>query len=229
MSVFAGIKLPKLVYETQSDYNGVIQVYQTGEKYRISVGGFTQSVCLNSSSAKTRVWGKIVDVLEEEEPSLASVMVLGLGGGTTQHLISHRFPEALITSLEIDPKMVEVAKQFFGVGDIPNHTIIVDDACRVIVDPDKFDINKGSFDAIVVDIFNGMTFPALGNSGNFVGNLKKIVKQGGLIIFNRIYLEDHQDDVNAFMELVEGFLADTKFLIVAGYTNSDNILIYGRS
>ena len=66
----------------------------------------------------------------------------------------------------------------------------------------------------------------MGRSGNFIGALKRLLKPGGVIIFNRIYREEHQDDVNIFIEYVSSFFPKVKNLVVAGYTNSDNVLIY---
>jgi hypothetical protein len=66
----------------------------------------------------------------------------------------------------------------------------------------------------------------LGKSGNFIAAVKRLVRPGGLIIFNRIYSEAHQEDVNIFIDYVSSFFGNVKNLVVAGYTNSDNVLIY---
>lgn len=228
MSVFAGIKLPKVIYEVQSPHNGSIQVLKAGDVLKLRVGKYTQSMSHTAPSAKRLVWGKVVDVLQEQLPVLDNVLVLGLGGGTMQHFISQAFANVHITSVELDKVMIDVAKKFFDVAEIPNHTIINEDAFRVVVDPEKYDIHKDEFDVAVIDIFIEDKFPDLGTSGNFFGALKNLVRPEGLVIFNRIYLSHHQDDVNSFIELVENFYHDVQSLIVAGYTNSDNVLIYGR-
>ena len=228
MSVFSGIQLPKTIYTTESKYNGKIEVMEIGKTRKIKVDKATQSLNWDSPSAENLVWGKIVKTLKEEEPLLSSVLILGLGGGTIQHLISHIYPGIRIVSIEIDQVMEDIAKNYFDIGSIPNHQIIIEDACRVIVEPETYGLNVASFGAVIVDIYCGEKYPELGKSGNFISALKKMTVPGGLIIFNRMYHEPHQDDVNIFTETVSEFLADVKQLIVAGYTNSDNILIYGR-
>jgi spermidine synthase len=155
-------------------------------------------------------------------------MILGLGGGTMAHLLSKTFPDTKITSVEIDPVMVGIARDYFDIDNIPNHKVLVTDAMRVVVEPDKYDLSNYYFDAAIVDIYNGEKYPDLGKSGNFIAALKKLIKPGGVIIFNRIYLDRHQDEVNTFIEYISGFLSSVKLLVVAGYTNSDNILILGR-
>jgi len=104
----------------------------------------------------------------------------------------------------------------------------VDDALRVVVEPENFGISYGSFEAVFVDIYIGEKYPDLGSSGNFISAVKKMLMPGGLVIFNRMYHSTHQDDVNIFIDYVSNFFKEVKCLVVAGHTNSDNILIYGR-
>ncbi|KKU30415.1 MAG: hypothetical protein UX44_C0023G0007 [candidate division WWE3 bacterium GW2011_GWA1_46_21] len=228
MSVFDGVALPKTIYEVDSKYNGKISVIQVGKTRKLSVDNTVQSINWDSPSAGKTCWGDMVELLKLEVTDMASVMVLGLGGGTVAHLISKAFPQAIIVSVEIDPAMVDIANRFFGVDKIPNHRVIVDDACRVVVDPDEFELKESTFDALIVDIFCGQTYPDLGDSGNFVSRAVKLVKSGGLVIFNRIYLEEHQDEVNSFIEFIGNYIPNIQTRVVAGKTNSDNILIYGK-
>ena len=221
--------MPKIIYSADSEINERIDVVQVGKTRKIKVDDIEQSLNWDSPSAKRLVWGRAVEVLKEEAPGLKNILVLGLGGATVQHYISQEFPEAKITSVDIDPAMVEIAKNYFNLESIKNHRVLVADACRVIVEPENFEMQKRSFQAIYVDIFVGSQYPDLGKSGNFVAAVKEMAMPGGLVIFNRIYTENHQDDVNNFIDFIEGFLKDVETKVVAGYTNSDNILIYGRA
>jgi len=228
MTVFDGIKIPKVIFETQSKFNGNVQVFQVGNVRKIKVEQFDQSVNHESESCKRLVWGRVIDVLKEETPSLAKMLVLGLGGGTIPHLLAKNFPGINITSVEIDPVMVEIAKNYFDLDQIPNHRVIIADALRVVVEPEEFQLAPSSFQALLVDIFIGEKYPDLGSSGNFISAVKRMVSSGGLVIFNRIYISSHQDEVNTFVEYLSNYFKNVKCLIVAGHTNSDNILIYGR-
>ncbi len=112
MSVFQGISLPKVIYETSSNYNNTIQVIEVGNTRRLSVSNIVQSVNWDSPVANRMSWGRTVKVLKENEPNLRSVMILGLGGSTTQHLIARAFPGIHITSVEIDKTMFDIAKKY---------------------------------------------------------------------------------------------------------------------
>lgn len=229
MTVFEGLKLPKTIYETESEYNGKISVIEIGQTRKLSVDGIVQSVNWDSPNAGRQVWGRLVENLHEQQPNLKTVMVLGLGGGSMQHLLAKKFPGIHITSVEIDKVMVDVAKKYFGLDEIPNHRIIVGDALKVVAVPEEFGIPHNSMQAVIVDIFLGQKYPDLGSSGNFFAGLKSLVIPGGLIVFDRIYHEQHQEQVNQFIDTLEGFFNDIKSVIIAGRTNSDNVIIFCRS
>lgn len=228
MSIFEGLKMPRVIYEVESKYNGNVKVVEVGSTRKILVDDVSQSISCNSPSISKLYWGQLVDSLKEKSPDVKNVLILGLGGGTLVHLISKNFPEAKITSVEWDPVMVNIAKKYFNLDSVHEHRVIIDDALKVIVEPEEYNIPLGSFDVLIVDILNGSAYPDLGKTGNFIAALKKLVSPNGLIIFNRIYTEDYQDDVNLFIDYVESFLGETELEVVAGYTNSDNILIFGK-
>ena len=228
MTIFDNIAKPKILCEKQSDKNGLITVTQDGNVRKIMVDNISQSMSANSTTCGRLYWGKIIEVLKQERADIENILILGLGGGTLSHLVSKSYPHANITTIEYDPVMVEVAQEYFDIDSIPNHKVIVEDALRVVVDPMAYDIEPQEIDVVIVDIFNGSSYPDLGKSGNFVGAVCDLLKTGGLVIFNRIYTLEHQEDVNAFIKFLEGFLEDVDTYTVAGYTNSDNIIIYGK-
>lgn len=228
MNIFTGIQSPKVIYETDSKYNGHIKVVQFGSTLKIKVDGIDQSLNPDSPACARLYWGKVIEVLKENAPDMKNMLILGLGGGTIPHLVSRSFPDTKMTAVELDPTMVDIARQYFEIDKIPNLRVINDDAMRVVIEPDQFEIPEHSFDVMLVDIYVGQKYPDLGKSGNFVAALKKLMKTNGLLVFNRIYVDEHQDEVNTFIDYLENQLANVKCTVVAGYTNSDNILIYGR-
>lgn len=229
MSVFDGIQIPKVIFETQSKYNGNIQVVQVGSTRKVKADKFEQSVNHTSENAKRLFWGRAAEIIKDEEPTLKNILLLGLGGGTVAHLISESFNQPEIVSVEIDPIMVEVARNYFDLDKIPNHRVIVDDALRVVVEPETYGLAPGYFQAVFVDLFVGEKYPDLGSSGNFISAVKRMATSGGLVVFNRHYTVEHQDEANSFVDSISNFLSGVKCQIVAGHTNSDNILIYGRA
>lgn len=225
---FQGLKIPKVIYSAQSEYNGQIDVVQVGKTLKLRVDRSDQSLSASSPNARRLVWGRALDVLKQNEPNLKNILILGLGGATVQQFIAQDFPEAHMVSVDIDPVMEDIAKKYFDLDKIPNHRVIIDDACRVVITPTNYELLPQSFQVAFIDIYVGEKYPELGKSGNFMAAVKNMVKPGGLVIVNRMYTKKHQEDVNNFIEFVEGFLHDVQTMVVAGYTNSDNVLIYGR-
>ncbi|MBU1133125.1 methyltransferase domain-containing protein [Patescibacteria group bacterium] len=228
MSIFSELKSPEVVYEGSSKYNPDIKIVKVGRTLRLTVEGYIQSVNYNSPACSKLFMGKTVDLIKREIPVAADFLVLGLGAGTMQKLISLGFQNADIVSVDIDQKMVDIAKKYYDLDSTPRHRIIVDDALRVVIEPEDNNIREGDFDVAVVDIFIGNSSPGLIKTGNFIAHLKKLVRPDGLVVFNRNYTTDFQEDANVFAENLGNYLRNVRTEVVAGYTNSDNILIYGR-
>lgn len=229
MTIFDGIILPKTVYECDSDVNGHIMVIDIGKTRKLSVNGVVQSVNHDSPSGKNMYWGRAVEGYKEYFPELHNLLILGMGGGTLLHLLSQEFPGIQMTAVEYDPEMVKIAEEYFSVKDIPNTHVIVGDALKVLASPDSYNIPYYSFDSIFVDIHIGDKYPELGETGTFISGLKKVVKREGWIVFNRLYWGYHQDDVNAFIQDLHMHFGEVKSVVVAGKTNSDNVLIFCKN
>ncbi len=60
-------------------------------------------------------------------PGLTNVLMLGLGGGSAQRAWLHYYPAVRVDTVEIDPVVVRVAQQYFGVRDSPRHRVHVED------------------------------------------------------------------------------------------------------
>lgn len=72
---------------------------------------------------------------------ITNVLMMGLGGGSTQRSFQYYYPQVHIDTVEIDPLVVDVAKRYFNLKTGPNHRIHVSDG-RVYLrrHPDKHDL-----------------------------------------------------------------------------------------
>jgi hypothetical protein len=80
------------------------------------------------------------------------VLILGLGGGSVARVISAICPDATMVGVECDAEVLKVAKEEFGLGDIPNLEIVKEDALtylRGLTEANKYDI-------IIDDVFVGV-------------------------------------------------------------------------
>lgn len=220
-------ELPELIYRTSSEYNEKIEVYKVGDKLRLSVNGIVQSISANTPSVTRRIWGRTVELVKNQKPNAEEILILGLGGGTMPSLFAKEMPNVKITAVEIDSEMIDVAEKYFDIKLLNNLTVINSNALRVLSEPESFGLEQSQFDVIVVDTYCGSKYPDLGNSGSFFAGLRRLAKIQGLIVFNRIYVQQFQNKADQFYEVVCDYFKDVNKLTVAGRTNSDNLLIYG--
>lgn len=228
MSVFDGLKMPKIIYETASELNGRIRIVDVGSTRKMVVGNTIQSINPDSPACPKLYWGQMSDSIKERFTDIQNILILGLGGGTLAHLLSRAYPDVNITSVEYDEVMIQLAKEYFYVDKIPNHKIIHEDALRIVVEPEENDITPSSLDLVVVDVLNGDKYPDLGKTGNFISAVKRLIRPGGHVVFSRIYTEFFQEEVTIFVDSLENYFSEVETEVVAGYTNSDNLLIFGK-
>jgi spermidine synthase len=72
---------------------------------------------------------------------LTNVLMIGLGGGTTQQAFEHYYPGVTVQSVEIDPSVVEVAKDYFNFKESRRQKVEVADG-RVFLrrSPARYDV-----------------------------------------------------------------------------------------
>lgn len=75
------------------------------------------------------------------------VLMIGLGGGSTQRSYQHRHTNTHIDTVEIDPAVTNVARKYFGVVESPTHKIHVSDG-RVFLQR-----SSQTYDVLVMDAY----------------------------------------------------------------------------
>ena len=79
----------------------------------------------------------------------SDILILGMAGGTTAQGYRRWFPGTNVTAVEIDPLVVQVADQYFGVTSSGGLHVRIGDARRFLMDETR------QFDVIEADIFAG--------------------------------------------------------------------------
>lgn len=136
-----------MLHLVDSKFNNQIKIKKYLWETSVWVGGFEQSGPLVKA-----VWEKALENITETPKT---VLILGLGCGIVAKLIAKKFPDALITGVEIDPVMIEVGEKYFGLGKIPKLKIINVDA-KIFLK--KY---KKKFDVVINDVYVGGKAPRL--------------------------------------------------------------------
>lgn len=129
-------------------------------------------------------------------------IMIGLGGGVCARFIHRYFPELRLTAIEIDPEMVEIARNYFALPEEDERfRIVVDDGvefihkhetqCDLILS-DSCDENNGIVDALHDEAFYKACHRILRPSGVMTVNIFRPDAnwgQGYLAMLNSVFAE----------------------------------------
>ncbi len=120
-----------------------------------------------------------------------SVLVLGVAGGSViKTLVDEIKFGGTITGVEIDPVVVDIAKEYFQLEQIPNLELVVDDAFEFVLK------TKKQYDLIIIDIFQDTTMPNFLFEDFFINRINELVEINGFILFNTMVINDGNKERN---------------------------------
>jgi len=80
-------------------------------------------------------------------PRLSHVLMIGLGGGSTQRAYQRFYPEVSVETVEIDPEVAAVARRYFGFRETPTQRVHLADG-RVFLRR-----TRRTYDVLVLDAY----------------------------------------------------------------------------
>ncbi len=194
----------------QSKFNGALEVsFRDGRKVLDS-----ENANYSYGSAQS-VWNKVFKKISLFD--LKTALVFGLGGGSVLDVLRNDFDyKGKITAVEIDPVVIQLAKEEFA---------IVESAILKIVCMDAYDYvlkRKGKFDLIVVDISIDYTIPEKILTSLFWENLTLRMNGGGTIAFNAL---NYTNKISHIKEMLTNSGADVK---VIKKVNGTNTIVFAK-
>lgn len=116
------------------------------------------------------------------KPGLKKVLVLGLGGGSIPKAFVARYPDVSVTCVEIDPVVLDVARNYFYLPDSERLQVVIDDARRYLAR------TSTNFDAIFIDAYladyYGAYVPFHLATKEFFELVAKRLTSGGVVAYN---------------------------------------------
>ena len=174
---------PGLIYEAESTYN-YIQV-QEKDGYRLLRLNDGQGV--HSAWHPTEMffggpWEMVLAAPFFNSPGvdpseIKSMAIVGLAAGTTARQAAAVFPNILIDGYEIDPKIIEVGKKYFGM-DIPQLTAIAQDGRVGMAESSKM------YQVISVDAYRPPYIPAHLTTREFFQSISDHLTPDGTMVIN---------------------------------------------
>lgn len=129
------------------------------------------------------------------------VLLAGLGGGSMVHFLNYYFPKIQVDIVEIDPEIVKISQEYFGLKDYKMNKVIIQDIYKFLKN------SKGSYDVIFMDAFLKPSKETDSTGVNlkqkekeFFEDLKKNLTAKGVVAFNINYHKDYQKDIQAMRE-----------------------------
>lgn len=175
-SVLPPLSSAQHIYASDSIYQH-IRVHQDAEGNRRLA--FNEGLGMQSFySPETILSGEYYDAYLPLVETGDRVLILGLAGGTIARGLTELHGENVhITGVEIDAKVVEVAKTYF---DLPESVVVeVADARSFVQQTEQ------SYDVIIVDAYsNEMYIPWTMSTNEFFNELKSILTDDGIIALN---------------------------------------------
>lgn len=155
-----------------SDINGTLEVtYFNGKKV------------LDTENANYS-YGSLQKILEigltkVNLKSVENLLLLGLGGGSIIKSLRETFEYSKnIVTVEIDPEIIKLAKDEFGIYASEKLQIIESDAFQYVK------TSKEKFQLIIIDLFIDTEVPPIFYGKEFCKNTAKLIPNSGAIIFN---------------------------------------------
>lgn len=138
------------------------------------------------------------------------VLLLGLGGGSVvPTLRQERGVTGPITAVELDPVVIQVAADEFGIRTGPGLNVICADAFAWVATAPV-----ATFELVVVDLFLDLALPAeLGEAG-FWQNLLRLTRPGGWVLCNLLVTAELWPDGQYLPEFLEELGFEVKDLEV---------------
>ena len=156
-------------FSEHSELNGEITCQRILGNWQIYIGGAHQS-----SDYLQGIWRRAMRKLPKNL-DCKNILVLGLGRGVNYPL--RLFPNARLTVVEWDPKIIELAKRFGFIQNPERVQIIQGDAAAILPSLRK------NFDLIIVDLFQGKKVAAAVQE-SFFKSIQKILNKNGAVLLN---------------------------------------------
>ena len=171
------------VEQVETEYNNIF-VTRQGDfvtmSFRVRRRDETESVIdLRDLGALPLPYTRAMTVAVAYADKLDTMLMIGLGGGTTSRYLRRHIPGLKVTVAELDSGVIAMAKKHFKLKEGDGYRIVPRDG-RVFLTRNR----KARYDIIMVDAFRGGYVPFHLLTREFYEILKRRLAPGGVAVFN---------------------------------------------
>lgn len=143
----------RTLYEKDTEHHR-IRVEETRERRYLYFDGTLQSsMDLRDPTSLELLYSRFASLGLVLKPDAAKALIIGLGGASMAKKYHKEFPQMEIDSIEIDPHVVEVAREFFHFEEAPNQRVHRGDGREFLTR------TRRRFDLILLDAYYADNVP----------------------------------------------------------------------
>lgn len=209
---------PQTILITSSSFNRLIRVNEEWGKMKLLVNMSPQSgAYIEKLWKETFKHFHLIPGIKDAPPpaggpKIRDILVLGLGGGTVLTMLSRLFPEALQTCVDIDPIVIDIAKKYFSVGNIPHLSLVHADAEKYVNHTVR---ERKKYDCVIVDLSFGRNIPAFVEEQHFLKEIKTLLSPSGYLLLNYLREKEYRNKSNTLFRTLQSVFPTVKDFEIA--------------
>jgi spermidine synthase len=120
-------KSPFVVWEGESVYQHlrVLRSFDGATRLEVNEGGGMQSL-YHPDRILTGYYWDAAAIPPALNPKGRDYLFVGLGGGTAARIVHHFFPDIRLDGVEVDARVTDLGRRYFGLGEIPVNVALSD-------------------------------------------------------------------------------------------------------
>jgi spermidine synthase len=142
-----------------------------------------------------------------------AILEIGFGGGRTSWYLHRYLPSVQVTSVELDPTVIELAKKYFGIKEEPNFQIVNRDGRLFLSE------SKDRYDLVLIDAYRGPFVPFHLLTKEFYQIVKDHLADGGVVAQNvepsTMLFDSAVKTINTVFPQLDFYRADGNIVTVA--------------
>ncbi|MCB1215158.1 MAG: fused MFS/spermidine synthase, partial [Deltaproteobacteria bacterium] len=126
----------------------------------------------------TGLYWDVANLLPLLYPEGKNFLILGLAGGTSARSLHHFYPHLKLTGVEIDPEVIRLSRDYFGLDQVPIKIVNTDGRVFLNNSTEKYDF-------MMVDVFrDGIYVPFHMTTQEFFTSVKDSLTPKGVLMMN---------------------------------------------
>jgi len=208
---------PRLLESRESIYNN-IYVYQRSQYVILTFGHnkqiYTESVFNGGDDRELVItYTQFMTAGLMYPKNVTSILEIGTGGGRTAWYLHRFLPHVRVTSVELDPAVVELSRKYFGLKDEPNFALEAKDGRLFLAQ------SKDRYDIIMIDAYRGPFVPFHLLPKEFYQIVRDHLAEGGVVVQNvasdTMLFDAAMKTIGAVLPQLEFYKSDDNYVTVA--------------